>query len=108
MDVTEVRIYIRNGAPNLKAFANLTLDSAFAVRDLKVLNGKKGLFVSMPSRKTPSGKYLDVAFPVTRELRDKIQGKVLEAYRKALATGANHASDASGIRSSVGLAASLA
>ena len=89
MDITEVRIYIRNGTPNLKAFANLTLDAAFAVRDLKVVNGKKGLFVSKPSRKTPDGKYLDVAFPVTRDLRDLIQAKVLEAYRKALAGGVN-------------------
>jgi stage V sporulation protein G len=83
MDVTEVRIYIKNGTPNLLAFANLTLDSAFAVRDLRVVNGKKGLFVSMPSRKTPDGKYLDVAFPVTKELRERIHAKVLEAYRKA-------------------------
>lgn len=85
MDITDVRVYLKKGQPGLKAFATLTLDHAFAVRDMKVVEGRKGLFVSMPSRKLPSGKYLDVAHAVTREMRDLIQSEVLAAYRKASA-----------------------
>lgn len=83
MTITDVRVYLKNGHQGLKAFANLTLDDAFAVHDLKVLEGQKGLFVSMPARKLPNGKYRDIAHAITREMRDLIQGQVLEAYRKA-------------------------
>ena len=85
MNITDVRVYLSKGHQNLKAFANVTLDDVFAVRDLKVVEGQKGLFVAMPARKLPSGKYQDVAHAVTREMRDLIQTQVLEAYRKAAA-----------------------
>ncbi len=84
MNITDVRVYLRKGNENLKAFASVTLDGAFAVKELKVIEGQKGLFVSMPSRKTPDGKYRDVAFPITKEARDLLQSTVLGAYRKAL------------------------
>ena len=84
MDITDVRVYLKNGQQNLRAFATLTLDHSFAVRDLKVYEGKNGLFVAMPARKLPNGKYLDVAHPVTKEMRRLIQSEVLEAYRKTL------------------------
>ena len=83
MTITDVRVYLRNGSDTLKAFASVTLDEAFAVRDLKVVEGERGLFVSMPARKDPAGKYHDVAHPVTREFRDELQARVLEAYRQA-------------------------
>ena len=94
MNITDIRVYLRKGDQSLKAFANLTLDGSFAVRNLKIVDGQKGLFVSMPSRKLPSGKYQDVAHPVTREMRDLIQAQVLEAYRRA--AGVQTGSDSTG------------
>lgn len=85
MNVTEVRVFLRNGPAKLKAFANLTLDGCFAVRDLKVVEGEKGLFVAMPSKKLPGGEFMDVAHPVTRELREVIREEVMRAYEKAVA-----------------------
>ena len=83
MEITDVRIFPRNGHPNLRAFASLVLDGSFAVKDIKVVEGERGLFVSMPSRRLQNGKYLDVAHPITREMRDLVQARVLEAYRTA-------------------------
>ena len=88
MNITDVRVFPQAGGTTLRAFANVTLDGAFAVHDLKIVDGKKGLFVSMPSRKLPDGKYRDLAFPVTRELREEIQSRVLGAYLKAAETPA--------------------
>jgi stage V sporulation protein G len=84
MTITDVRVHLTGGGTTLKASASVTLDEVFAVRDLKVIEGSKGLFVAMPSRKTEDGKYLDVAFPVTRDMRDQLQAKVLAEYEKAL------------------------
>ena len=83
MNITEVRIHLRNGSDTLKAFASVTLDGDFAVRDLKVIDGQKGLFVAMPARKSPDGKYQDLAFPVTKEAREGLFTAVLGAYKKA-------------------------
>ena len=87
MTITEVRVNLTKGGTSMRASASVTLDAAFAVRDLKVIEGVKGLFVSMPRRKTDEGKYLDVAFPVTRALHEELQAKVLSAYQEALAKG---------------------
>lgn len=84
MTITDVRVNLTNGGTSMRASASVTLDAAFAVRDLKVIEGVKGLFVSMPRRKTEEGKYLDVAFPVTRALREELQTKVLDAYQQAV------------------------
>ena len=88
MNITDVRVYLQKSGEasrNLRAFASVTMDAALAIRDLKVVEGSKGLFVSMPSRKLPDGKYQDLAFPVTRELREQIQARVLGAYQQAVA-----------------------
>lgn len=84
MTITDVRVNLTKGGTAMRASASVTLDSAFAVRDLKVIEGVKGLFVSMPSRKSEDGRYLDVAFPVTREMREELQAKVLGAYNEAV------------------------
>ena len=84
MKITEVRIFLKN-EERLKAYASITFDDAFVVRNLKVIAGKKGLFVSMPNRKTKDGEYKDVAHPVNNEMRDSIESQVLEAYNKKLA-----------------------
>jgi len=87
MDITEVRVYPRNGNDGgLKAFASITLDGTFAVKDLKVIEGEKGLFVAMPARKLPNGRYLDVAHAITKEFSARIQAEVLEAYHRRAAS----------------------
>lgn len=84
MTITEVRIQLRpGGSDGLKAFANVTLDEAFAVHHLKIVEGQRGLFVSMPARRDAAGKYRDLAHPVTREFYEALQSAVLEAYRRA-------------------------
>jgi stage V sporulation protein G len=83
MQITEVRIFLRN-EERLKAYAAITFDDAFVVRNLKVVQGQKGIFVAMPSRKTSDGSYKDVAHPVNNEMRDLIEKKVLEAYEAKL------------------------
>jgi len=83
VEITEVRITLRD-EEKLKAFANVTFDNSFVIRGLKVINGNKGYFVSMPSRKRPDGTHQDIAHPVSNEMRRIIEEKVLEAYEMEL------------------------
>lgn len=83
MEITEVRIHLRP-EPKLKAFATITFDNTFVVHNVKIVSGKKGLVVSMPSRKVKDGSYKDIAHPITNEFRSKLEKAVLEAYNKAL------------------------
>jgi stage V sporulation protein G len=79
--ITEVRIFPQANKENkLCAFANITFDGCFVVRGLKVLEGVRGLFVVMPSRKVKGDDYRDVAHPITAEFKDYIQQEVLKAY----------------------------
>ena len=81
MKITEIRIFPQANKENkLCAFANITFDGCFVVRGLKVLEGAKGLFVVMPSRKVKGDDYRDVAHPITAEFKDYIQKEVLNAY----------------------------
>ena len=81
MKITEVRVFPQANKENkLCAFANITFDGCFVVRGLKVLEGVKGLFVVMPSRKVKGDDYRDVAHPITAEFKDYIQQEVLKAY----------------------------
>ncbi len=81
MKITEVRIFPKTNKENkLRAFANITFDDCFVVRGLKVIEGSKGLFVVMPSRKIKADEHRDVAHPVTAEFRDYIEKEVLKAY----------------------------
>jgi len=83
VEITEIRITLRDDE-KLKGFANVTFDNAFVVRGLKIIEGRDGCFVSMPSRKRPNGTYQDVAHPVSREMRAMVEKQVLEAYERAL------------------------
>jgi len=88
MEITDIRVTLKN-EDKLKAFVNITFDNQFVVRGLKVINGKTGYFVSMPSRKRPDGTHQDIAHPVNNEARRLIEDRVLAAYEKELAeTGA--------------------
>lgn len=79
MEVTEVRVYPVE-EEKLKAFVTITFDDCFVIRDLKIINGTKGLFVAMPSRKRKDGTYKDTAHPINNETRKMIEDRVLEEY----------------------------
>ena len=89
MEITEVRVFPVN-EDKLKAYATITFDDCFVVRDLKVIHGNSGLFVAMPSKKRKDGTFKDVAHPLNNEFRSKIEQKVLDAYEaeRAAAVGA--------------------
>jgi stage V sporulation protein G len=81
MEVTEVRVFPVN-EEKLKAFATITLDDCFVVRDLKVISGQDGLFVAMPSKRRKDGTFKDTAHPLNNETRRMIEHKVLDKYRQ--------------------------
>lgn len=85
MNVTDVRVRKINLDGKMKAIVSVTLDDAFVIHDVKVVEGQNGLFVAMPSRKTPEGEFRDIAHPITSSAREIIQSAVLEAYQNALA-----------------------
>lgn len=67
----------------MKAVVSITLDNEFVVHDIKVIEGEKGLFIAMPSRKTADGAYRDIAHPLNTETRERIQSIILDEYEKA-------------------------
>lgn len=83
MKITEIRISLRDDN-KLKAFASITLDNCFVIRGLKIIEGAKGVFVAMPSRKRPDGTYQDVAHPINNETRDWMEEQIIEAYKKEI------------------------
>ena len=83
MEITEVRVFPVE-EEKLKGYATITFDNCFVVRDLKIIAGNTGLFVAMPSKKRKDGKYRDTAHPLSSEMRQEIESKVLGAYRTEL------------------------
>ena len=71
----------------LKAVSNLVIEDCFVVKNMRVIDGKNGLFVSMPSRQNADGKYSDICFHIRSEVREQIEKEVLDAYHEALAKG---------------------
>jgi stage V sporulation protein G len=83
MEITEVRIRRhRSDDGKLKAFASVVFDSQFVVHDMKIISGVRGLFVAMPSRKRPDGSHEDIAHPVSREFRQRIQDTLINKYNE--------------------------
>jgi stage V sporulation protein G len=85
MNVTDVRVRKILSEGKMKAIVSVTIDDAFVVHDVKVVDGQNGLFVAMPSRKTPAGEFRDIAHPISQQARDIIQTKVLDKYLEVLA-----------------------
>ena len=81
MEITEVKVFPVN-EEKLKAYASITFDNCFVVRNLKVINGNNGLFVAMPSVKRKDGTYQDTAHPLNNEMRKMIETKVLDEYNR--------------------------
>ena len=84
MKITDVRVRKITKAGKMKAIVSITIDDEFVVHDIKVIEGEKGLFIAMPSKKTADGEYRDVAHPINSETREGIQRLILESYEKAL------------------------
>lgn len=81
MQITDVRVRRIEREGRMKAIVSITLDNEFVVHDIKVIDGEKGLFIAMPSRRSTDGEYRDIAHPINSETRDMIQNIVLEKYQ---------------------------
>ncbi len=86
MEVTEVRVFPVD-EEKLRAYVTITFDHCFVIRDLKIIHGATGLFVSMPSKKRKDGTYKDIAHPINNETRRMIEEKVIAEYQKTVAEG---------------------
>ena len=84
MNITDVRIRKVEKEGKMKAVVSITIDDEFVVHDIKVVEGEKGLFIAMPSRKAADGEYRDIAHPINSETRSSIQSIVLDAYEKVM------------------------
>ncbi len=84
MQITDVRVRKVEKEGKLKAVVSITIDDEFVVHDIKVIEGEKGLFIAMPSKKTADGEYRDIAHPINSGTREKIQRMILEKYKTAL------------------------
>lgn len=80
MKITDVRLRKVNSENRMKAVASITFDNEFAVHDIKVIESQNGLFIAMPSKKTPNGEFKDIAHPINSETREKILNAILEVY----------------------------
>ncbi len=80
MNITDIRIRKINATGKMKAIVSVTFDDMFVIHDMKIIEGASGLFIAMPSRKTPSGEYKDIAHPINSETREMIQQIILREY----------------------------
>jgi len=83
MEITDIQIKKVEGEGKLRAYAAVTFDDMFVVHNIRIVEGDKGLFIGMPSRKTRSGEFKDVAHPIRQDFRKKLEEAVLTAYQKA-------------------------
>lgn len=82
INITNVKITKVESSTKVKGIASITIDDSFVVHDIKILESEKGLFVAMPSRRTPAGEFKDIAHPINAETREIIQKAVLNEYEK--------------------------
>ena len=84
MQITDVRVRKITKEGKMKAIVSITLDNEFVVHDIKVIEGEKGLFIAMPSKKSVDGEHRDIAHPINSTTREMIQNTILKSYEKAL------------------------
>lgn len=84
MKITDVRVRKITKEGKMKAIVSITLDDEFVVHDIKVIEGEKGLFIAMPSKKATDGEYRDIAHPINSGTRENIQRMILDSYEKAM------------------------
>lgn len=82
MQITDVRIRKVDKEGKMKAVVSITIDDEFVVHDIKIIEGEKGLFIAMPSRKASDGEYRDIAHPINSGTRERIQSLILEKYQE--------------------------
>ena len=83
MQITDIRIRKTEREGKLKAVASITIDDELVVHDIKIIEGDRGLFIAMPSKKGANGEYRDIAHPINSETRTRLQDLILDAYSKA-------------------------
>ncbi len=84
MNITDVRVRKIAKDGKMKAIVSITLDNEFAIHDIKVIKGEKGLFIAMPSKRATDGEYRDIAHPINSAMRELLQKTILESYEQAL------------------------
>jgi len=84
VEITDVRLRKIETEGKLRAYVSITFDDSFVVHDLRVIDGNKGMFVAMPSKRLPNGDHKDIAHPINTEIREKIQNAVLDVYSREL------------------------
>ena len=82
MQITDVRVRKIASQNRMKAIASVTFDDVFVVHDIKVIESDKGLFIAMPSRKTPNGEFKDIAHPINTETREELQAAIIAKYNE--------------------------
>ena len=80
MEVTEIRIRMIDNDSKMKAVVSVTFDDVFVVHDIKVIEGTKGIFIAMPSRRSPDGVYRDIVHPINTEFRETLVKQILDKY----------------------------
>lgn len=80
MEITEVRVFPVKDDEKLKAFVSIVLDNCFIISDIKIINGNKGLFISMPSKKRKDGTFRDIAHPLNSQTRKEMEDIILDKY----------------------------
>jgi stage V sporulation protein G len=90
MKITEVKVFPSQESGRLKAYATIVFDNDFIVRDLKVIEGNKGLFVSMPSRRKKDGSFRDIVHPLNSDTRTMIENSVIAEYDNVIKLQTNH------------------
>ena len=85
MQITDVRIRKVEKEGKMKAVVSITIDEEFVVHDIKVIEGDKGLFIALPSRKAADGEYRDIAHPINSDTRERIQTLILQKYQETMA-----------------------
>ena len=86
MQITDVRVRKITKEGKMRAIVSITIDDEFVVHDIKVIEGEKGMFIAMPSRKAADGEYRDVAHPINSDTRERIQQLILEKYQAEIVT----------------------
>jgi stage V sporulation protein G len=85
MQITDIRVRKVAKEGKMKAVVSMTIDDEFVIHDIKVIEGEKGLFIAMPSRKSTDGEYRDIAHPINSDTRQSIQNLILSKYQEAVA-----------------------
>lgn len=84
MQITDIRIRGVEKEGKMKAVVSITIDDEFVVHDIKIIEGEKGMFIAMPSRKAADGEYRDIAHPINTSTRERLQNMILDKYREFL------------------------